>query len=307
MEDPAGFRLPRPRPRPRSPLTAATRVARSRPQAATVVPVRYFALAAAPIAVAISVIAVAVVAPADVRWPIVDVITRAAKVAGLFGCLVACFSFTPREHLFRGWGLLATTYALLVIRDSVLHRGLFFDIDAPGARWVEMVVVILANVAGVLGSWTMASAWSIGGVELPGSRTQRLLVRLAAVVMSVSITLPSLMVQTPQLFDGTPLPFPIMAVAGALGDALSLSMLAPVLLTALALRGSIVAWSWGLLATSMFGWLCYDATYSLVSLIAGRGQELRTVGEAFRALAAVAAASAGIAQRLVATGPQHRR
>jgi len=55
------------------------------------------------------------------------------------------------------------------------------------------------------------------------------------------------------------------------------------------------------LTCSMFGWLCYDATFSVAEHAASGGEALRALGEAFRALASVGAGMAGIAQRLVAT------
>jgi hypothetical protein len=270
----------------------------------TVWRVRYVALAATVIAAFLAVLLVAGVAPADARWPIIDAMIRASKVVGLFGCLIGALSFRRSDHLFRGWLLIAGMYALLVTRDAVIHRSLLIDFGTSTARWIEAAVVVLANLMSVLGAWTMGRAWYVGGIALPGTRTTRSIVRAAAVAMAIAITMPAFWHYAPHLLDGVPTP--VVGVSNALADALSLSMLAPVLLTALALRGGAIAWPWALLTCSMFGWLCYDVTFSLSANLSTGGEALRALGEAFRALAAVAAGMAGIAQWMVATAPGSR-
>jgi len=269
--------------------------------AARVRSVRYPLLAAAPAAAFGAVVAIAVLAPGDQRWPLIDTIVRASKVLALFGCLAGGLSFRRSEHLFKGWILLAATYALLVVRDAVIHRSLLIAVETPTARWIETAIIVTANLLGVLGSWTMARAWYVGGIELPGSRATRNIVRGAAVVMAVSITLPAFWLNAPHVADGAPAP--IMGISDVVADALSISLIAPVLLTALALRGAAVVWPWALLTCSMFGWLCFDAIFSIHTVVTSGGEALRVIGEAFRTFAATGAAVAGIAQRLVATAP----
>jgi hypothetical protein len=96
-------------------------------------------------------------------------------------------------------------------------------------------------------------------------------------------------------------------VSSAILDAASISLIAPVMLTALALRGSDIAWPWALLTASSFGWLCYDAVFSISSVLHANGDPFRALGESFHALACVGAGAAGIAQRLVVTGAPPRR
>ncbi len=263
-------------------------------------PVRYVVLAATAAASFVIVLVAAALAPADLRWPLVDGIVRACKVVGLFGCLVGALSFGFHQHLFRGWALVAASYALLVLRDAVIYGHLIVD----EGRRIEAGFVLSADVLGVLGAWMMARAWYVGGLELPGTRTTRRLVRAVAAAMAVSITLPAVWIHVPQLVTGPP--HAIMGLANALADAISISLLAPVLLTALALRGAAIAWPWALLTASLFGWLCYDATFSLSASHDSSGA-FRALGEAFHALACVGCGVAGIAQRLVVTSAPQRR
>jgi hypothetical protein len=287
-------------------VTAATRPLRLErvARAGTVRRVRYLALAALPIAALLAVLLVAGVAPSDTRWPIIDTMIRASKVVGLFGCLMGALSFRRSEHLFRAWSLIAAMYGLLVLRDAVIHRSLLIGFHTPAARWLDAALVMPANLLAVLGAWMMGRAWYVGGIALPGTRATRSIVHAAAVAMSLAITMPAFWFHAPHLLDGTPTP--LMGASTALADALSLSMLAPVLLTALALRGGAIVWPWALLTCSMFGWLCYDVTFSLSANLTSGGEAFRALSESFRALAAVAAGMAGIAQWLVATATARR-
>jgi hypothetical protein len=274
---------------------------------ATVWPVRYVVLAATVAAAFVVVLVTAGLAPADLRWPILDAMIRASKVIGLFGCLVGAISVRRHQHLFRGWSLLAAMYALLVTRDAVIHRNLVVDAATTAGRWIETAVVVPANVLGVLGFWMMSRAWYVGGIVLPGTQATRRLVRAAAAAMAVSITLPAIWVYAPDLPTGSPMA--IMGVGDAIADAIAISLIAPVLLTALALRGAAIAWPWALLTASAFGWLCYDATFSfsISAALDTNGEAFRALGEAFRALACVGAGMAGIAQHLVVSGASLRR
>lgn len=286
--------------RPLRDTTSATIPLASR-RPAPVARVRFGLLVAAPIAAAIAVLAVAAIAGEDQRWPIIDAMTRAAKVVALFGCLVGGLSFRRSDPRCRGWLLLAGNYALLVLRDAVLHRSLLFDIDAPGARWVELTMIALANLAGVLGTWTLTRAWITTGGGLVGAGTGARRVQIATAVMAAAVTVPSLVIHAPQLLAGSP--FGMMGVIGAVGDTLAITVITPLLVIGPLVRGPRAAWPWGLLGASIFGWICYDATYSMSAVMNSGGEALRALGEAFRVVAAVAAGSAAIAQRLVATAP----
>ncbi len=266
---------------------------------------RYVVLAGAVAAAFVVVLCTAGLAPADLRWPVVDALIRASKIIALFGCLVAALSFQRHQYLFRGWLLLAAMYAMLATRDAVIYRNLVVDAFSPTGRWIELAVVVPANVLGVLGFWMMSRAWYVGGIELPGTHATRTLVRAAAGAMAVSIMLPAIWVYVPQASSG--LPTAIMGVSSAILDAVAISLIAPVMLTALALRGRDIAWPWALLTASSFGWLCYDAVFSISSVLHANGDPFRALGESFHALACVGAGMAGIAQRLVVTAAPPRR
>jgi hypothetical protein len=272
---------------------------------ATLARVRYRLLAAIPFVGALVVLLVAALQPDDQRWNTIDDLTRAAKVAALFGCLVAGLSFQRGEYLRRGWLLNAATYGILALRDGVLHRDLVLDHGLPLAHWLDAAMVTVANVAAVIGTWIMARAWRVSGVDLPGNRAWRRIAQVGMVFVAVAVTMPSLAIDMPHLLDGSP--NNLAGVVGSFSDAICLALVVPVVMTAIGLRGTRIVWPWALLALSIFGWLLYDATFTVSQVVGIAGRPLRAVGDAARVLAACASFSAGVVQRLIATSEPRPR
>lgn len=82
-----------------------------------------------------------------------------------------------------------------------------------------------------------------------------------------------------------------------LGDMLSLPIVAPVALTAIAVRDGTLRWPWALLSSSLLAWLMYDALWGLPDYLGVQPTSLRLVSEQFHVLAGLLACAAGLAQR----------
>jgi hypothetical protein len=91
-----------------------------------------------------------------------------------------------------------------------------------------------------------------------------------------------------------------------MGDAISLFLIAPLLFTALALRGGLFGWPYSLLTTSYVAWLLYDASLAVGPAIGLGAAGARVVSELFRALGCLFGFSAGVAQRFVVQGLRRR-
>jgi len=91
----------------------------------------------------------------------------------------------------------------------------------------------------------------------------------------------------------------IVYVVSSIGDVFSLALIAPVLLTTMALRGGLLRWPWGLMTASQFGWLFYDATGTMRHFVHMAPATVTMWSEIFRAIACTFCLSAGIAQRAV--------
>jgi hypothetical protein len=51
----------------------------------------------------------------------------------------------------------------------------------------------------------------------------------------------------------------IGGLASSLGDIAAITLIGPVLVTAIAMRGGLLVWPWTILTTSCVAWLCFDA------------------------------------------------
>ncbi|HEU4534690.1 MAG TPA: hypothetical protein VFS00_11255, partial [Polyangiaceae bacterium] len=91
---------------------------------------------------------------------------EAAKLLAFAGCVVAARAFSPGDYLRRAWTLLAACYACLLARD-----GLFLALDEGdlvfGLRHghVQAFLSTVANAVGLVGSFMIARAWHVAGLE----------------------------------------------------------------------------------------------------------------------------------------------
>lgn len=261
-----------------------------------VTPATYRALAAAPLAAAVCAVLVGIL-DAQLHGSLLAAVSASSKVVALFGCLLAALSFPLRDGLFHGWALQALTYALLVQRDAILSRGLLGPIDAPHVAAIESALLVTANAAALAGTWMLARAWRLPH-EISGADARRMILRVAAVLLALFITAPSLSMNLAELLGGS-----LQAMSGVatvISDAASLALVAPVVLTVLVARQKSFAWPWALFTASLFGWLCFDASLAAKALVSPSDHAVSITAEMFRVFSCVATCSAGIAQRLAA-------
>lgn len=188
----------------------------------------------------------------------VVVLTVKALAAG--GAAAAALRFLPGDYLRWAWMLEATCYALLLAKDLLFGVGSRATMHAfpAGVAMVRGTLTLAANAAGVAGALLLARAWQVAGIMLPGSPVTRRLVFVSGVLVAIAIAGQATLEDLRGLvLHGEPQR--LVSVASDLGDILAMSLLAPVVLTAIALRGGLLAWPWTLFAASQLGWLIYDA------------------------------------------------
>ncbi|MDB4965389.1 MAG: uncharacterized protein JWN44_1078 [Myxococcales bacterium] len=215
------------------------------------------------------------------------------KLLATIGCFVAAARFRRGEYLGVAWALLGADYALLFIKDILFGRAIHVAGLTPeaSATWRAMFV-ICANLSGAIASVMLARAWAVAGIALPGSRTSQRLASMVAVIVAVAIVGNGLWRDLHNLQDTEA----VIAIASCLGDVVSFSVIAPILLTALAMRGGALAWPWALLTASYCAWLIYDMCWSFERQWNLAGPTLRTVEEFWRAVACALALAGGVAQ-----------
>jgi hypothetical protein len=213
---------------------------------------------------------------------------EAVKLAGLAGCLAAATSFDASDYLRRAWQLAATSFAFLLARDLLVQSGIAARSGSPDL--LIGLLVLCSNIAGVASAWLMARTFKVAGLATAETAPRWRSLTLLAFVVALLICAQSLLVSVQGLSNGELRH--LVSLFSGLGDVLSLTFIAPIMLTAIAMRGGALIWPWALLTAAMLAWLFYDAAGALFA-------SSRLVEEAFRALACLYTGAAALAQRKI--------
>jgi hypothetical protein len=224
------------------------------------------------------------------------------KVLTLVGSWAAALAFERGAYQRRAWFLIGLCMALLLTRDLTLLP-FFRRFDPRSLAVAAGLLVALANLSQVIGTWMLARTWKVAQLALPGSvAAQWATVALVGVVAAAAAG-PGVIRNGGLLLRGD---FTRAAgVFSSLGDVFSLWLIAPLLLTALALRGGLFGWPFALLTTSYVAWLVYDVVFVLGPDLGLSARGARTLSELFRALGCLFGFSAGLAQRWVVGRVRH--
>jgi hypothetical protein len=221
----------------------------------------------------------------------------ALKLLAAGGTLAAALRLARGDYLRWAWLLTSVCLMLLFAKDLLFGLGWRWLQFPETVAWARGVIGLLANVCGVIGTLLLARAWRVAEIVLPGSRAQRIAVGLAACVLSLLTAGYSTFLDVRGLIGGDPQR--LVSVASDLGDIVSLILIAPVMLTAIALRGGLLVWPWALMTMSQLGWLLYDAVGPAGALLSIPRDRLRTFEELFRCIALLAAFGSGLSHTLV--------
>jgi len=225
-----------------------------------------------------------------------DVEVEMVKIFALTGSLIAASAFDRGDYLRRAWLVYGFCYVFLLLRDLLF--GVWLDHYSGGPlQYLEPVLVILANCCGVIGVWMLSRTSEVAGIALPGSSQRQFLARALGFVVGLAIAGPSLYLEIGHALQGRVLS--IVLVVSGIGDVISLALIVPVMLTAIALRGGLLLWPWGLFTASALSWLLYDFTGLMRHLVQIEPTTATMWREIFRAMACTFCLSTGIAQRMV--------
>lgn len=213
------------------------------------------------------------------------------KLLALLGAAAAAMSFEQNAYLRRAWGLIGACMLFLLIRDAVVALNL------PNVRIISAILVTTGNLVQVIGTWLLARSSAVAELPLPGTKAKRTLVLIAIAVFALAVAGPPVVQNASAVLQGDI--SEITSLASGVGDIISLCLIAPLLMTALALRGGLLGWPWSLITVSYACWLFYDATAYFGPQFHLEAQQIRAVSEAFRALGCLFQFSAGMSQRLV--------
>jgi hypothetical protein len=256
---------------------------------------RYRALVAFPVVFALLVAIVVAMLPWASHEVVFQIAIDTAKFLALIGLSRAALAFEPGEYLRRGWGLFAFCYVLLLARDAAL----LLPAAPLTLEVVRAIIVTIANVCLVVAVWTLARAWTVAGLEFPGTPATRRAVIAAAIVAAILLAGPELYIDVRDTITGHGPGYG--SIGSDVGDILALPLIAPVAMTALAVRGGLLRWTWMLLASSFGAWLAFDLFTTFPELFHVPRAPFQFLAAEFHLLAVALACAAGFAQGLALT------
>lgn len=200
-----------------------------------------------------------------------------------FSAFLTSAKFSAGDRLLLSWLFIGAGYFLSAIRHGTrLYAYLDPSVVLPPA--VGNTLVILQNVFIALALLLFVLAWRATGLTAPVSRGAQTLSIVAGIAVAVLVGgYPLVKALTTANAD------PVLLIS-TLGDIVGLSLIVPLALPALAMRGGLLMHTWVFLAASEVAWLLYDLWWSL------RPQDGQVM-EAFRLAAILFAFIASKAQR----------
>lgn len=201
----------------------------------------------------------------------------------------AALSFGRGDYLRKAWLVNAANYFILGVTGPAGNV-------QGGFVWVS--IALLVNVLGVSTNVLFGRAYRVAGVELGGSRARKLAIVATAAALALVMAGYPIIAALIRVSHGQT---GFVELFSSVGDVLALVFIAPVLMTALALRGGLLVWPWALLAGSGVAWLLFDAV-SLLSLVPGISPDLiRIWPELWQLVAGFMAIAAALTQRRLST------
>ena len=250
-------------------------------------------LAIFPFVFAAAFIALAMVLEGPARTQFVLWQKILVRTLAIIGTVAACRAFNPGDRLRQGWAWIGISTAIFLARDLIRLTDYFGPRGPGGSHWLFPVSVLAGNLALVIGTWVLARSWKVAATMGGASRQREFLASIVAILLAIAVAGPALYDSTRDFVTGERQAIALMA--SALGDIVSLALVAPILLIAIHMRRGLLVWPWGLLAASRFAWLLFDAA-TLVGPTWTPGFPLH---ELFRGLGENLLFSAGLAQAFV--------
>ncbi|HEX3126927.1 MAG TPA: hypothetical protein VH394_06330 [Thermoanaerobaculia bacterium] len=212
------------------------------------------------------------------------------RVLAIVGCFAAASAFEAADRLRRAWIWMGVGTVVILVRDVVRLFPPFSGTPVGGPEAFLNGLGILSNIALLVAIWMLARAWRLVTLDVPGGRTGMVLIVLITAAVALAVAGPGALQATKAVLDGHWDYLVIMV--SALVDIVSLCLITPLLLTAVALRGGLFFWPWALITASRLVWILYDAA----AVVAPSNSLLPDL---FRGLAQNYVCVAGLAQLLV--------
>jgi hypothetical protein len=194
------------------------------------------------------------------------------------------------EYVGRAWTLFFVEYAVLAIGE-IARRA------APDAPLLNEICVVVANIAGIGAYVLMARSLAAAGLSDYGSRAKKIAVTVLALALAIALCYSPIVAGLQSLRTGDP---SIGALVSPLADVITFVLVAPLLMTTFALRGGQLFWMFAFLTTGTAGWMVNQGASTIVGLIGGGDNAVRTGRMTGFAMACFLIAAAALTQWLAA-------
>lgn len=170
------------------------------------------------------------------------------------------------EYIGRAWTLFFVEYALLTASEVLRRWG------GPDIVTLRETLVVIANVAGIGAYWLMARSLKAAGLDYYGSQLKKWSVIALAVIVAFLLCYEPIVSASQDLdtAEGWATFF------SPLADAITFLLVAPLVLTTMALRGGQLSWIFGFLATGTIGWMVNQGARAVVTVFGGGDSAIRT-------------------------------
>jgi hypothetical protein len=218
----------------------------------------------------------------------------AAKLLGGTGLLLAAVRYGRGEYLFWAWALLAANMLLLGVSELLLTTHFNLAHLSTATRQVSWVIVIVAaNIVAAVGTIMLARVWRAVGLALPDPSGAKRIGTIVGMVVAAALVSYVTLPYFKGMLKGDAVS--IVYGVGAVCDMICFSVITPLALRAVSLRGGTLAWPWGLIAASFTTWMIYDVV-GVINLPLSEANATAVV-ESLRVVACLLVFGAGLAQR----------
>lgn len=219
--------------------------------------------------------------------------------AATLGCVVAALAFDAGDYMRRAWALMGLCYGLLMLNTLLFRSWGHAQVRelSMAAALASGLLIIVANLSSVAGTVRIARAWRIAGLDLRVSPAARWGATLVTLLLALLIVGSTTWQDLQALLGGNW--SSLSSAVSDVSDITTLALMAPILLTAFALRGGSLGWPWALLAVSSMGWLLYDGAGMLGGFLGLEAVDQRPFEASLRFLACVGQLAAGLLQASV--------
>ena len=191
-----------------------------------------------------------------------------------------------REPMGRPWTLLSVQFTLLFV-NYIIRR------TAPDAKFALYATIVVLNVAGVGAFGMMARTLQYAGIGQIIDRRRQLVLTVVAFAVALLVAHTPVTTQVRALQAGTAT---VASVIAVFADVVTFTLVAPLAMNMLALRGGRIFWIFAFLTVSVFGFMFNQAAGSIGGYAGGGDDMVRTLRMAGIAIAALFTAAAAAAQ-----------